>query len=58
MTSILYPGLLLHLEAEYHDCLGWENFLKGCICTQLGELRAQEQDLVERITERNVDYWY
>ena len=37
MSSVLHPdlhlGLVLVLVAEYHGHLGWDNFLKGCICS-------------------------
>jgi hypothetical protein len=32
MKSILRPGTHLGLVAEYHNCLGWDNFLEGRIC--------------------------
>jgi hypothetical protein len=50
--------LHLHLTvAEYHDRLGWDNFLEGRICALWLELRAR--DLAERNLELecNVDYW-
>jgi hypothetical protein len=56
ITSILRPGLHLHLTiAEYHNRLGWDNFLEQRICAFWFELRAR--DLAERNLERNVDYW-
>jgi hypothetical protein len=40
---------------QYHDCLGWDNFLEGRICALWVELRSR--DLKERKLECNADYW-
>jgi hypothetical protein len=55
MKSILCPSSWLGLVAEYHDHLGWDDFLEGRICTLWVEL--QSQDLQEWQLECNTDYW-
>jgi hypothetical protein len=41
LTSLLKPNLGLGVEAQYHDCLGWDCFLEGQLCALWVERRAQ-----------------
>ena len=55
MASLLGQPSQYCLAAEYHDRLGWDNFLEGRISALWVELRAR--DIHDRRLERNADYW-
>ena len=55
MASLVGQPSQFCLAAEYHNRLGWDNFLKGQISALWVELRAR--DIHDRRLERNVDYW-
>ncbi len=56
MKSLLHPGTsYLVLASEYHDRLGWDNFVEGRICTLWVETRSC--DIADCHLERNTNHW-
>ena len=55
MASLLGQPSQYCLAAEYHNRLGWDNFLEGRISALWVELRAR--DIHDRRLERNADCW-
>jgi hypothetical protein len=55
MKSLLRPNSRMTLASEYHDRLGWDNFIEGRICALWVELRSR--DLAQRRIEKSADQW-
>jgi hypothetical protein len=41
LTLLLKPGSKLGVEAQFHDHLGWDFFLEGCLCALWVKHRVQ-----------------
>jgi hypothetical protein len=41
-VSLLYPESFLEMAMQFHDYLGWDNFVKGRICVLWVEMQAKE----------------
>ena len=55
MASLLGQPSQYRLAVEYHNQLGWDNFLEGRSSALWVELRARNTH--DRRLERNADYW-
>jgi hypothetical protein len=43
------------LASEYHDRLGWDNFIEGQICALWVKLRSR--DLAQQRIQKSADHW-
>ncbi len=55
LTLLLNPNSRLGVEVRYHDCLGWDCFLEGQLCTLWVEHRAQH--IQQANLKQSADFW-
>jgi hypothetical protein len=55
LTSLLKPGSKLGIEVRFHNCLGWDCFLEGCLCALWVKHRAQPIQRANLM--QSADFW-